>query len=132
MRRRAREAVLKTLYKGEFVPLSPGELVDAHRVGERDLPFAHELLAGVLAHREELDRVIHERAHGWGLDRLPLVDRNILRIGLYELLYMDTPGEVVINEAVELAKAYGTDHAPAVVNGILDRVWKERKGEHVR
>jgi len=64
------------------------------------------------------------------LDRLSLVDRNILRIGLYELLYGDTPPEVAIDEAVELAKTYGTEKAPAFINGILDRVWKEEKCEH--
>ncbi len=58
-----------------------------------------------------------------------MVDRNILRLALYELLYTATPPEVVINEAVELAKTYGTEHAPAVINGILDRVWKERHGD---
>lgn len=55
-----------------------------------------------------------------------MVDRNVLRLALYELLYTDTPPEVVMDEAVELAKAYGTEQAPAVINGILDRVWKER------
>ena len=82
---------------------------------------------GVLNHKEEIDRLIHERAWGFGLDRLPLVDRNILRLGLFELLYTDTPAEVVINEAVELAKLYGTERAKAMVNAILDRVHKEKQ-----
>lgn len=86
------------------------------------------LLAEVHAHQAEIDSIIDKRAHGWGLDRLPLVDRNLLRLALCELLYTDTPPEVVMNEAVELAKSYGTDQAPAVINGILDRVWKERNG----
>ncbi|MCS7216086.1 MAG: transcription antitermination factor NusB [Candidatus Bipolaricaulota bacterium] len=125
MRRKAREAVLRCLYRWEFLPLPPEELL-----AEVDLPkeareFAHALLAGVLAQRDKIDPIIDARAHGWGLDRLPLVDRNILRLGLYELLFTDTPPEVVIDEAVELAKAYGTARAPAVVNAILDRVWKE-------
>ncbi len=132
MRRTAREAVLKALYRGEFLPGSMEEALgeEKRRIGDRDWPFASALLTGVRDHRDELDRLIHLRAEGWGIDRLPLVDRNILRMGVYELLHTDTPGEVVINEAVELAKAYGSEHAPAVVNGILDRLWKEKKGGH--
>ncbi len=124
MRRQAREAVLRSLYRHEYLPSSPDNLVNDEEPGE--IAFAHALLAGVHAHQAEIDSIIDRRALGWGLDRLPLVDRNILRLALYELLYTDTPPEVVINEAVELAKAYGTDQAPAVINGILDRVWKER------
>ncbi len=124
MRRRAREAVLRALYRHEYLPPSPDEPVD-EGLDPDDLAFAQALLHGVHARRAEIDPVIDARAQGWGLDRLPLVDRNILRLGLYELLFTDTPPEVVIDEAVELAKAYGTEHAPAVVNGILDRVWKE-------
>lgn len=127
MRRKAREAVLQALYRREFLHLPPGELL-----AEADLPhsareFAHSLAEGVLAHQAEIDAIIALRAEGWGLDRLPLVDRNILRLSLYELLFTETPPEVVINEAVELAKTYGTERAPAVVNAILDRVWKERQ-----
>lgn len=125
MRRKAREEALKALYRREFLPLNAEGLL-----AEADLPtpareFAQSLVAGVLAHQEEIDQIISVRAKGWGLDRLPLVDRNILRLGLYELLFTETPPEVVINEAVELAKLYGTERAPAVVNAILDRVWKE-------
>ncbi|MBC7092830.1 transcription antitermination factor NusB [Candidatus Bipolaricaulota bacterium] len=128
MRRRAREAVLRSLYRREFLPLSPEELLAEEDVG-RETAFARSLLAGIFAHQEEIDRIIDARAVGWRLDRLPLVDRNILRLGLYELLFTDTPPEVVMDEAVELAKAYGTEQAPVVVNGILDREWKERRGD---
>ncbi|MDD3747941.1 MAG: transcription antitermination factor NusB [Candidatus Bipolaricaulis anaerobius] len=127
MRRQAREAVLRSLYRDEYLPLSADD-----PLGDEDLAeeaFARALLAGVHEQRAEIDRIIDQRALGWGLDRLPVVDRNILRLALYELLYTATPPEVVINEAVELAKTYGTEHAPAVINGILDRVWKERHGD---
>lgn len=127
MRRQAREAVLRSLYRHEYLPPSPDDLQD-EALPPEDAAFAQRLLAGVHAHREVIDPIIDRRARGWGLDRLPLVDRNILRLALYELLFTDTPPEVVIDEAVELAKAYGTEHAPAVVNGILDRVWKEGDG----
>ncbi len=127
MRRQAREAVLRSLYRQEYLPPSPDDLLD-DRLPPEDAAFAQRLLSGIHDHREVIDPIIDRRAKGWGLDRLPLVDRNILRLALYELLFTDTPPEVVIDEAVELAKAYGTEHAPAVVNGILDRVWKEGDG----
>lgn len=129
MRRKAREAVLRCLYRWEFLKLPPEELLAEVDLPQEAQDFARSLLFGVLAHRDKIDPIIEERAHGWGLDRLPLVDRNILRLGLYELLFTETPPEVVIDEAVELAKAYGTERAPAVINAILDRVWKEgRRG----
>lgn len=123
MRRQAREAVLQALYRHEYLPSSDEPVGEGLSPDDRE--FARALLQGVHAQQGEIDPIIDFRARGWGLDRLPLVDRNILRLGLYELLFTDTPPEVVIDEAVELAKAYGTEHAPAVVNGILDRVWKE-------
>ncbi|MFN3347118.1 MAG: transcription antitermination factor NusB [Candidatus Bipolaricaulaceae bacterium] len=125
MRRKAREAVLRCLYRWEFLRLSADDLLAEVELPPEAKGFAQTLLTGILAQRDKIDPIIDERAHGWGLDRLPLVDRNILRLGLYELLFTDTPPEVVINEAVELAKAYGTARAPAVINAILDRVWKE-------
>ncbi len=131
MRRKAREAVLRALYRREFLDLPPAELLAETALPKEAREFAHSLLEGVLSHQREIDEIIDERAEGWGLDRLPLVDRNILRLGLYELLYTETPPEVVINEAVELGKLYGTERAPAVVNAILDRVWKERQGGKV-
>lgn len=127
MRRKGREAALRALYRREFLDLPPDELLLEADLPKEAREFAQALLHGVLAHKAEIDGLIAARAVGWGLDRLPLVDRNILRLGLFELLYTDTPAEVVIDEAVELAKLYGTERAPAVVNAILDRVWKERR-----
>ncbi len=125
MRRKARETVLRLLYRWEFLKLPAAELLAEVELPPEAREFAQTLLSGVLAKKDKIDPLIDARAHGWGLDRLPVVDRNILRLGLYELLFTDTPPEVVINEAVELAKAYGTERAPAVINAILDRVWKE-------
>ncbi len=131
MRRRAREAALQALYRREFLGLPPAELLPDMELPREARAFAQSLVDGVLAHQAEIDAILDRRAEGWGLDRLPLVDRNILRLGLYELLFTETPPEVVINEAVELGKRYGTERAPAVVNAILDRVWKERSGGKV-
>jgi len=128
MRHQAREAVLRCLYRREFFDLPPEELL-AEEDLKGEAAFAEALLRGVIERQPEIDSLIDRRALGWGLDRLSLVDRNILRIGLYELLYGDTPPEVAIDEAVELAKTYGTEKAPAFINGILDRVWKEEKCE---
>lgn len=92
------------------------------------LAYIEDVLKGIDAHRDELDREIGERASGWRLDRLHAVDRNVLRLGIYELLHReDIPPEVIVDEAVELAKAYGTERSAAFVNGILDRVWKDRR-----
>lgn len=130
MRHQAREAVLRCLYRREFFDLPPEELLAEEGELKGEAAFAEALLRGIIERQAEIDSVIDRRALGWGLDRLSLVDRNILRIGIYELLYGDTPPEVAIDEAVELAKTYGTEKAPAFINGILDRVWKEEKCEH--
>lgn len=93
----------------------------------RDL-YAREVLVGIETHQGEIDRRIEERAQGWRLERLHSVDRNVLRLAIYELLYReDVPPEVVIDEAVELAKKYGTEKSPAFINGILDRILKEER-----
>jgi N utilization substance protein B len=85
--------------------------------------FAEQLVDGVLTHKEELDAVIGSSATNWRVDRMPIVDRNILRAGCYELLYLpEVPAKVTINEAIELAKSFGDDEACKFVNGVLDRV----------
>jgi len=85
--------------------------------------YAAELVRGVQAHREQIDELLATYAEGWTLDRMPAVDRNILRIGAYELLWADdVPDGVAINEAVELAKDLSTDSSPSFVNGLLARL----------
>jgi N utilization substance protein B len=88
--------------------------------------FAQTLLEGVLRHREALDVLIQQHSKNWRLNRMSLVDRNILRIGVFELSYCpDIPGKVAINEAIELAKKFSTDDAVSFINGVLDAVLKE-------
>jgi len=82
--------------------------------------FAKELLFGVARHRRELDVLISEQARNWRIDRMASVDRNVLRLGSYELMHTDAPVPVVIDEAVELAHRFGGDRSPAFVNGVLD------------
>jgi len=84
--------------------------------------FAKELLNGVVQHREELDALIAAHATNWRISRMAAVDRNILRIGAYELVHTDTPKQVILDEAVELARRFGDDPSPAFVNGVLDAV----------
>src|SRR4051812_20472269 len=89
-------------------------------------PLTRELAEGVDEQREELDDIIAAHAKGWTVDRIAPLDMNLMRVALYEMEYMDTPAEVAINEAVELAKEYCGADAPGFVNGILGAILRER------
>ena len=93
------------------------------------LEFSRSLVAGVRRHREELDKRLETTAANWSLHRMAATDRNVLRLGAYEILYSDTPARVAVNEAVELAKRYGTAQSAQFVNGILDHLMGEKTGE---
>jgi len=126
-RREAREFLLCALYQREFVETPLAEMLEEVDPGDQR-PYIEQAFVGIMAHREEIDALIGERTVGWRFERLALVDRNVLRLGVYELLFSpDVPPEVAIDEAVELAKKYGTENARAFVNGILDRIWKEKR-----
>jgi transcription antitermination factor NusB len=89
--------------------------------------YARKVVDGVLHHRVEIDGLLSEAAQNWGLLRMAAIDRNVLRIGCYEMLHEpDVPTKVAINEAIELAKRYSTEQSGAFVNGILDRIRKDR------
>ena len=93
--------------------------------GEADA-FLRRLVLGVLEHREELDRLIEQYSENWRLDRIDVIDRNILRMALFELLYcQDIPPKVTINEAIDLGKRYGSEESGSFINGILDRIQNE-------
>ncbi len=129
-RSRAREVVLQLLFQED---LNPGvhrqvqwSFLKSRLLSQRPLvEFARELLDGVLRNRRELDSQLIRFADNWSLERMAVTDRNVLRLGAYEILYTDTPGRVVINEAVELAKRYGARQSPQFVNGVLDRILQE-------
>ena len=90
-----------------------------------EIPFTEQLVNGVLGQREQIDHEIEARSHHWKLSRMSFIDRNILRIALFELLYCDEiPPNVSINEAIEIAKTYGDKNSAAFINGILDQVKK--------
>ena len=121
----AREVALQLLYQQE---LNPGGSADtlqaflAEHIEEDELrAFALSLVLGVGRNREELDKQLEEKAENWSLERMAATDRNVLRLGLFELQYAETPGPVAIDEAVELAKKFGSAQSAGFVNGILDK-----------
>lgn len=120
-RRAGRRTALFLLYQWDLTRQPLASLYE----GEVD-PFARELAEAVIERAEELDREITESADDWSADRLGALERNILRIGVYELARDDVPIEVAINEAVELAKRYASDDAARLVNGILGRIAREQ------
>lgn len=131
----ARSIVLQTLFEVDTagVPEAGAPEVLARNVEEfggddTDRPFMESLLSGVIAKRPDLDLVIEKAAPDWPLPRIAPVDRNVLRIGLYELLFADraqVPAKVAINEAIELAKVFGGESSGRFVNGVLGAVYKE-------
>ncbi len=117
-RREARERALALLYEAEAKDSSGADVLDAQPIEVEE--YAADLVTGVADHRAALDEMIAGYAKGWALDRMPRLDLTILRMAGYELLHRpDVPPNVVINEAVELAKRYSTDDSGRFVNGVL-------------
>ena len=132
LRRKGRVAALQTLYaadvRGNFSESSLEWLAEDEQLPERAVSFAQELVEGVLARSQVLDQVIQKFAPAWPVAQLAPVDRNILRIALLELLHNpDTPDKTAINEAVELAKVFGSDNSSKFVNGVLGSVIGNRE-----
>ena len=125
MRRQARELALQLLYQHELTRMSPEDMqhhFDAWKNAPASVStFADELLRGTLAHLREIDRELDLQTAHWRLERLATVDRNILRMALYEILFHDdTPRAVIIDEAIEIAKKFGAEESGRFVNGVLD------------
>ncbi len=123
-RRRARRVTLETLYEYDIVSHDPAEVLEqrleASPMERAGVEFAQQLIHGVIAYQEQMDTLIARFAPEWPLDQMAVIDRNVLRIAIYEFLVTDeTPVKVAINEAVELAKVYGSDSAPRFINGVL-------------
>jgi transcription antitermination protein NusB len=89
-------------------------------------PFANELIQGILANKQSLDRMFEQHSSNWSLNRMPAVDRNILRLGAFEILHTDTPAEVAINEALEIATVFSEKDSPSFINAILDQINKSK------
>ncbi len=128
----AREAVVQTLYaleQGNDKAIEQfDELLKERKIKNKKAEFAKNLLKGVLEYKDEIDKIIKEHLIDWDFDRLDKIDKQILRVGVYELKYTDTPFQIVIDEAVKLAKNFSEDKAKSFINGILDRVAKEVRG----
>lgn len=128
-RSKARKRALDALYEADIRGIGAVDVLadlDARRstAGEASLnEYAHELVAGVVGHQARIDEILSTYATGWTLERMPAVDRNVLRIGAYEVLWReDVPDEVAISQAVELVTDLSTDDSPAFVNGLLARI----------
>lgn len=127
-RHRSREAALQALYAADMsgeADLSRAQASLEALAEHFELPagaraFAKELVLGVASNRDDIDARITAVAHRWRLERMAAVDRNVLRLAAYEIVYADTPREVAIDEAVELARRFGDDASPRFVNGVLD------------
>jgi len=132
-RHRGREAALQLLYQWEICRLEPSALDEikevywsVHPGPERRQAFADALVAGTIEHVAEIDPLLEANADNWRLSRMAVVDRNVMRMAVYELLHSDTPPAVVIDEALELARTYGGDEAVPFVNGVLDSINRTR------
>lgn len=130
-RSRAREIVLQILYQDDLNPDQPEDVrlrfINARLNHDKSLiEFAKSLLAGVRLHRESVDEHLEAIAKNWKLSRMATTDRNVLRLGAYEILFGNTPDRVAINEAIELAKRYGTNNSSQFVNGVLDRLMNNK------
>ena len=127
-RSRAREVALQLLFQRDLNPGVPRETVERFarerlREDAELVPFAIALLDGAVAHLAEIDAKLSAAAENWRLARMTVVDRNVLRLGAYELLFAaETPAAVVLDEAIELARRYGSQDSSAFVNGVLDRI----------
>jgi transcription antitermination protein NusB len=142
-RRLAREWALQFLYQSDVrqteydeddlelfwsqLQLSPS--LPKERDFEAGKAYADELIHGVVEGKDTFDEMLVKLSSNWSLDRMAVVDRNILRMGIYEILNTDVPAEAVINEAVEISKAFAEKDSPSFINGILDQVYKASKQE---
>jgi N utilization substance protein B len=130
-RHRGRIIALQTLYEVDVSAHLPADVLERlsseQRPGDPALSYARELVTGIAEHREELDERIRTYASAWPIAQMPAVDRNLLRMGIYELSYNSStiPVGVAISEAVELAKRFGSDSSSRFVNGVLGRVAAE-------
>ena len=131
IRRKARIAALQTLYELDCTKHKVEETSARLRAGEtlaqEALRFSEELVKGVLQHKSELDALIKKFAPAFPPEQMSIIDRNILRLAIFEILFSDkTPFKVAINEAIELAKDFGSDSSPRLINGVLGSITTER------
>lgn len=133
-RRKSRERALQLLFELDLTPQSIEEALAGYYgslhselspLPPRPDPFAEALVRGVIEHRAAIDARIARHAQNWRLERMPAVDRNVMRLAVYEMTELGTPAPVAINEALELVRRYSGEEAVAFVNGVLDAVRRE-------
>lgn len=127
MRRQSRELALQILFQTEFAPqIRAADLMDVYEESfdAETIGFAEDLISGVTQNRAAIDAKIQSASHHWKLDRMAGVDRNILRVAVFELKFVADPlkSNIIINEAVEIAKKFGTTESASFVNGLLDSI----------
>ncbi|MFA6500201.1 MAG: transcription antitermination factor NusB [Desulfurivibrionaceae bacterium] len=128
-RRKARELALNALFQGEMTATSAVEnfplLCENFEINKKAIPYGRELVYGITDKRDELDAKIEESAVNWRVSRMSVLDRNIIRLASYEMMFKeDVPPRVAIDEAIELAKRYCAEDSPGFINGILDAILK--------
>ena len=133
-RRQARALTVQVLFHMEYSPGGPEEsfqlISESFDSPDGILDFSRQLVLGIWKHRKDLDKLISQSSKNWRLERMSRVDRNILRVGVFEILFMkDIPPKVSIDEAVELGKKFGTEESGAFINGILDNIYNLLKQE---
>lgn len=130
-RTQAREAVVSLLYAydsgNENISNLASEILDEKKIKNKQQEFALSLYNGVLQKLGNVDELISKHLKEWDIQRIGGIERAILRLGVYELCFTPTDAPIIINEAIELAKLYGSDNAPRFINGVLDAIIKERK-----
>lgn len=125
-RSKARKRALDVLYEADIRGVDPVDVLTVHEA-EASSPmnaYVREVVTGVADHRGRIDDLISTYAEGWTLDRMPVVDRNILRLGCWEVMWGEVPDPVALSEAVALATSLSTDDSPGYVNGVLGRLAK--------
>nr|MBF0221775.1 transcription antitermination factor NusB [Desulfobulbaceae bacterium] len=131
LRRKSRELALQALYQADMCGLDVADIrliSDNFRVAQKAVPYATTILAGIRANQDEIDTIITGNAKNWRVDRMSIVDRNLIRIGIFELVFQkEVPASVVINEAIEIAKRFSTDESSSFINGILDAIRDGKK-----
>lgn len=125
---------MDAIYAADLRKESPIDLLGVTQVQVADrqnqdeiFSYAKEIVEGVIDNHAEIDDLLETYSEGWSIERMPNVDRAILRVGIWEIVYSDTPNAVVVNEAVDLAKEYSTDESGGFINGLLSRVAGTRK-----
>jgi len=128
-RKYARECAMKLLFEINYKQDETEDILNTffqeNKLNEKDSQYIKDIVKGTVTNIESIDQIISTHSRGWKLNRLAKIDLTLLRLAIYELKFTDTPESVVINEAVELAKIYGTDKSGAFINGVLASIVKE-------